>query len=208
MDKGTETQPPDLYKKYFVDNGNERNELFKLIQKEFDVQKALYPGSFAHITPSFYMQEVVYMDMDKRCQKFFSEPQTEAYIQLKKAYKEDAIYRFYEGDFSNPIDEQDNYFDLLISQYSGFISKYCSRYLRQNGILLVNDSHGDATVAFTSGNFDLIGVIDDEVAINSEGLDEYFRFSRKKTIDIEDVLKKMKGPKYKKMASSYVFRKK
>lgn len=208
MDKRTKNQTPDLYKKYFIDNGNERNELFKLIQKEFDIQKALYPGSFVHISPSFYIREVVYMDLDKRCKKFFSEPKTNAYIELKKEYKEKSIHRYYEGDFSNPIDEEDNYFDLLISQYSGFISNYCSHYLRHGGILLVNDSHGDATLAFTSGNFELIGVIDDGVSINRESLDEYFCFSRKRAIDIDVVLKKMKGPKYKKMAYSYLFRKK
>jgi hypothetical protein len=42
---------PKLYKQFFVDNNNERKELFALIQKEFKSKKVLYPGSFTHISP-------------------------------------------------------------------------------------------------------------------------------------------------------------
>ncbi len=37
--------------------------------------------------------------------------------------------------------------DLIISQYAGFVGQETKRYLKEGGILLCNDSHGDATLA-------------------------------------------------------------
>lgn len=196
-----------LYKKFFIDQGIERTTLFKNVRVKYECDKALYPGSFTHVTPSFYFPEVVYLDLDKRCKKYFSENETREFVKDKKEYSEEPIFRFYEESFENDIEEDYEYFDLIISQFSGFISKYCTKYLRRNGILLANDSHGDATLAFTSGEYDLIGVINDEMEIEENNLEEYFTFSRKNEIDLDKVLKTMKGPKYKNMCYSYVFRK-
>ena len=110
--------------------------------------------------------------------------------------------------FENEIDEEEDYFDLIVSQFSGFISKYCTRYLTRNGILLANDSHGDATLAFTSGEYDLIGVVNDKLEIEKTDLEKYFLFSRRKQIDIKKVLETMKEPKYKYIMNSYIFKKK
>jgi hypothetical protein len=199
---------PALYKKYFIDIGIERLSLFKNIKQKFECTKVLYPGSFVHVTPSFYFPEVVYLDLDKRCKRFFSDNDTIKFVSSIKEYKEKPIIRFYEISFENDIVEENEYFDLVISQYSGFISKYCTKYLKRNGILLANDSHGDATLAFTSGNYDLIGIVNENMEIEENDLELYFRYSRKKEIDLVKVLKTMKGPKYKNMCNSYIFRKK
>lgn len=90
---------PDLYKKYFIDTGNERIDLFKLILKEFAINKALYPGCFVHITPSFIFNEVVYVDVDKRCKHFFSNEHTFEYITNNKKYNGIPLVRFYENNF-------------------------------------------------------------------------------------------------------------
>jgi len=198
---------PELYKKYFIDNCNERKDLFELIKKEFQSNKVFYPGCFVHITPSFYFQEVVYLDLDKRCKSFFSSTKTIEYINKNKKYDERPIIRFYESNFENEIDEKNEYFDLLISQYSGFISKYCTRYLKRSGLLIVNDSHGDGTYAYKSGEYDFIAVINEDMSIDFNNLDSYFSFSRKREIDLEKVIKNMKGPKYKNRAFSYIFKK-
>ena len=49
----------------------QRSGLFKKISEDFSVHKALYPGSYIHISPSFYIPEVVYVDTDKKARKIF-----------------------------------------------------------------------------------------------------------------------------------------
>jgi hypothetical protein len=44
--------------------------------------------------------------------------------------------------------------------------------------------------------------------IGDNGLDQYFIFPGSKTLDMDEVARKMKGPKYKKMMNSYIFQKK
>lgn len=106
------------------------------------------------------------------------------------------------------MEEEGESFDLMISQYAGFISRFCTPYLKKKGILLANDSHGDATWAYCSGEYDLIGIVNDRLEIEEDNRDGFFTFARKRDIDIDDLLKKMKGPKYRKMANSYLFQKK
>jgi len=201
------TTIPSIYKKYFLDNGNERVSLFKNLNQKYNFKKVLYPGSFVHITPSFFFPEVVYLDLDKRCKRFFSDNETIDFVNNIKVYEETPIIRFYEQSFETDIEEEHNSFDLVISQFSGFISKYCTKYLKRNGILLANDSHGDATLAFTSGEYDLVGIINDNLEIEENDLEKYFTFNRKREIDINKVLETMKSPKYKNMMSSYIFKK-
>ena len=50
----------DLYHKHFVAKSDERLELFRLLARQFDVDKGIYPGSFVHVTPSFVIPEMVY----------------------------------------------------------------------------------------------------------------------------------------------------
>lgn len=199
---------PALYQKYFIDIGIERLSLFKNIRTRYECDKVLYPGSFIHIAPSFYFPEVVYLDLDKRCKKFFSDDTTIEYINRNKEYNRNPIIRFYEMNFEDSINEENEYFDLIISQFSGFISKYCTKYLKRNEILLANDSHGDATLAFTSGKYDLVGVINENLEIEEINLEKYFSFNRRRQIDIKKVLETMKGPKYKNVMNSYIFKKK
>lgn len=199
---------PALYQKYFIDIGIERLSLFNNVRNKYMSEKVLYPGSFVHIAPSFYFSEVVYLDLDKRCKKFFSDNITLEFIHSRKEYKQNPIVRFYEMSYENDLVEENEYYDLLISQYSGFISKYCTKYLKRNGILLANDSHGDATFAVQSGEYNLVAVVNEKMDIENNDLDQYFTFTRKKEINIDEVLRQMKGPKYKKMANSYILQKK
>ena len=62
-----------LYNKYHADNDNERLDLFQLLAEKYGIEKALYPGCFVHITPSFIYPSVTYVDTDKRASKFFSD---------------------------------------------------------------------------------------------------------------------------------------
>jgi len=131
---------PDIYKKYFVDNGEERLGLFRLLVSNFKIQSGLYPGSFVHITPSLLIPRMVYVDMDKRCESFFNSDKTRAFVENNKEYENPATYTFHKADFSQGLQEKKDSFDVLISLYAGFISKFCGEYLKKGGVLLANNS--------------------------------------------------------------------
>ena len=63
-----------LYEKYYTSNGFERADLFEMLVDKFGSKQALYPGSFVHITPSFAIPSVTYVDSDRRCPGFFADP--------------------------------------------------------------------------------------------------------------------------------------
>ena len=65
-------KPTTTYRKYHIDKADERRGLFEGLVERFGVGRALYPGSFVHVTPSFVIPEVVYVDSDKRAAAFFA----------------------------------------------------------------------------------------------------------------------------------------
>ena len=136
-----------LYEKYYLDNNNENIGQFNILADKFNVKSALYPGSFVHIAPSFVFPEVTYIDTDKRAKAFFGDPRVVEYIRKRKLYSDDFAVNFIPEDYRKSDLNITVRFDVLISQYAGFISKYCTRYLKVGGFLLVNNSHGDAGMA-------------------------------------------------------------
>lgn len=200
----------DIYKKYFVEKDDERLGLFRVLVEKFNINSGLYPGSFVHITPSLVIPHMVYVDMDKRCEPFFNDDKTKAFVDNYKVYDEPAIFRFYKANFSEGLGEKKGSFDILISLYAGFISKYCGEYLKKGGILLANNSHGDAPLAFLDKRFELIGIVKrngNRFRYSEKQLDTYFIPNGKKRIEKEAIEKTMKGPEYTNPAYAYVFRK-
>ncbi|MBD3422020.1 MAG: hypothetical protein GF398_18060 [Chitinivibrionales bacterium] len=201
---------PDIYKEYFVEKGDERLGLFRLLTEKFSIESGLYPGSFVHITPSLVIPFMAYVDMDKRCEPFFNSDKTRAFIEKNKEYEKPATYSFHKADFSEDFKEKRGSFDILISLYAGFISKYCGVYLKKGGILLVNNSHGDAPLAFLDDRFRFIGVVKrggNRFSYSENALDSYFIPKGNRKIDKETIENTMKGPAYTKVAYAYVFRK-
>jgi hypothetical protein len=201
---------PDIYKQYFVDKGDERLGLFRLLVEKFSIESGLYPGSFVHITPTLVIPHMVYVDMDKRCQPFFASEKTRAFVDKNREYEKPPSYSFHEADFSEGFPEKKGSFDLLLSLYSGFISKYCGAYVMKGGILLVNNSHGDAPLAYLDKRFEFIGAVKrygNRFSYSENDLDSYFIPKGKKPFDAETIEKTMKGPAYTKPAYAYVFKK-
>ena len=199
-----------LYNKYYLDNNNENIGQFIILAEEFNVKNALYPGSFVHITPSFVIQRVTYIDTDKRAKVFFSDPTVGDYILKNKLYEGKPSLTFLYGDYRKSDLNIQEHFDVLISQYAGFISKYCTRYLKVNGLLLVNNSHGDASMASIDHRYKLIGVLNrkgQKYTYSDGNIDSYF--IPKKDIDItEEYLESIgRGIGYTKSPTSYLFRK-
>ena len=132
------------------------------------------------------------------------------FVDKNKEYGKPSSYSFHEQDFSEGFPEKKGSFDILISLYAGFISKYCGEYLKNGGILLANNSHGDAPLAYLDERFALIGVVKrngNRFSYSENFLDTYFIPKGKKKIDTEIIEKTMKGPAYTKTAYAYVFTK-
>lgn len=144
----------DLYQKHFVDKSDERLGLFVLMADHFAVRGALYPGSFTHLTPSFVFPITCFVDMDRRAARLFEDPSVLDFVKRRKIYDEEPSVRFHYADYSQGLNEYDGIFDLLISQYAGFVSQGCKRYLRINGYLLANNSHGDASMASIDSDYE------------------------------------------------------
>jgi len=199
---------PNLYNEYYIKKNDERSELFKILTDTFNIKNGLYPGSFVHITPSFFISQMAYVDTDKRCNNFFSDRLTLDYIIRKKTYNESPEIRFHPTDSTNSINEKAESFDLLISLYSGFISKYCKKYLKKSGVLIVNNSHGDASLAYLDKSFKIIGVTKrhgDHFKISDKELNSYFKTKTGNPIDMEKIEKTMRGPGFTKIAYAYIF---
>ena len=201
--------PLNLYQEHFVENDFERLDLFLRLGEKYEINSVMYPGSFVHVTPSFVFPSTTYVEMDKRAKDFFEYPGLKDFIASHRNYCEDVEVQFFAQDYRVEIRGQDEKYDLLVSQYAGFVSKHCKRYLKIGGVLLANNSHGDAGLASINGNFELIAVViknGGKHRLSEKNLNEYF--VPKKAIDItSDYLENIqKGIGYIKKASSYIFR--
>ncbi|KXK09920.1 MAG: hypothetical protein QY330_00230 [Candidatus Dojkabacteria bacterium] len=199
----------ELYEKYFVKNNFERLGLFKLLRDEFDIRSALYLGSFLHITPAFVFPKTVFVDSDRRVQKFYADPEIRKMVKSKKQYKSEADFIGIQQNYekTNLLDEDS--FDLLISQYAGFVSQAGKRYLKNNGILIVNNSHGDASMAFLDQDYQLVGVINHSNGnwrYSSKNLGDYFVPKKPPHPSVEQIKSVMRGVVYTKSAGIYVFK--
>jgi hypothetical protein len=200
----------DLYQRYFQERQFERLDLFEIMADRFNVQRALYPGSFVHITPSFIFPDVVYVDNDKQAKRFFGSPEVLKFVAGRKVYPQEAKVTFYFADFRDSLDEPSETFDLLISQYAGFVGQHCKPYLKTGGFLVANDSHGDAGFAAIDDDYQLKAVFsvrNGKHRISETNLDEYFIPKSQIQITKEYLEGLQKGIGYKKTAGGYLFRK-
>jgi len=200
---------PALYQRFFVDKKDERRNLFRTITELYNPQKGIYPGSFVHITPSFYLKEMTYIDSDRRMAKFFQDENVHSYIRHNKVYSENPIVRAFQSDFSSDLDIEKDFFDIMFSFYAGFISQTCKKYLKNKGLLLCNNSHGDGSIAYTDDEYELAAVIlrdGENFSITTENLEEYFIKKDGSSIDKWSVLNRMKGEKYIREGYAYLFR--
>ena len=199
-----------LYEKYFQSRQFERLSLFQIIADRFNIQRALYAGSFVHITPSFVFPDVVYVDNDKQAKQFFGNPKIFRFIAKRKIYPQEAKVSFHFADYRNSFDERIGSFDLLISQYAGFVGQHCKTYLKTGGLLLANNSHGDAGMAAIDDDYQLLAVFSakyEKYKICENNLDEYFVPKSQGELTKEYLEKLQKGIGYKKTASVYLFQK-
>ena len=193
------------YQEYRDKIGN-RLELYRVVSRKFEISSALYPGCHIDFSPTLVIPKVIYVDNFKGTINFFKHlDQIKTYIDEHKEFKEDFELLFFGQDYTQEIVVEP--VDLIISQYAGFVGQATKKYLKVGGILLCNDSHGDATLAKFDEDFRLIGTIDKNYVINHSNLDDYFVKSKGKLVDLMVVKTKMKGPSYSKSTENYLFQK-
>ncbi len=198
------------YKKYYIDRDYEQVDLWRLLRNQFQISKVIYPGSYIQISPSFVFSDVVYIDSDKNAIRFF---QGDTFIELvnqRKEYPQDPGIVFHGMDYENLMDEYYLKFDLLISQYAGFISDICKPYLRTGGYLLVNNSHGDAGMASIDNGYKLIAAVHKtrgKYRLSITSLEDYFIPKKDITVTKDLLLQRQKGIGYTRTAALYLFQK-
>lgn len=200
---------PQLYKEYFIDKSDERKMLFKELANRYNPERGFYPGSFVHITPSFYIRDMTYVDSDRRISKFFNDVKIIEYIREQKEYKGEPEMTGLQADYSSELPIKHQSFDIMFSFYAGFISKDCKKYLKNGAVLVCNNSHGDSSLAYTDPDYELIGVVTrrgSRFKIITNDLGAYFQKKDGSPIDTEKVMKRMVGENFTKKAFAYIFR--
>ena len=200
----------ELYKSY-IDNNWDRLDLFRKVSEKYTINTALYPGSYIHITPSFIIPKVTYVDNDRKAKKFFELEEVYQYIRETKMYDTESCVQYYPVDYTTQFEPTDGSYDLLISLYAGFISQACKSYLKEGGLLLVNNSHGDAGMANLDDDYQLVAVANqrnDKWSISTKGLADYFILKKPIHIDKSYLQLHGRGLGYKKTANVYIFEKK
>lgn len=202
---------PELYKKYHVDKEYTSIGLFRELNKKFNIDKVFYPGSHVHIAPSLIFSNVTYADSFRNTYTFFENKETIEFIKKNKEYSEEPNIRFYQQDYNKSFKELDKEFDLVISQYAGFVGQAAKPYLKKKGLLVCNNSHGDASMASLDQDYELIAVYrrqtDDKHSISDKNLEAYLNPKNGIEPTKEQLMKSMKGIAYTKSPSGYIFEK-
>jgi hypothetical protein len=203
--------PKDPIKEYlkYIYKLGDRFGVYQMIAQTYQINRALYPGSHIDIAPSLYIPQVTYIDNNKTAPKFFKQMDTiYEYLNQNKKYKQPCQLAFLDQDYSLPLNVEA--YDLIISLYAGFVGQATKAYLKDDGILLCNDSHGDATLAYFDPDYQLIGIAKyakKQWSIKNRTLEKYFKLSNNRTPDLDKVLSTMKGPKYLAKEEYYLFKK-
>jgi hypothetical protein len=200
----------EAYKKYYVNRDYEQVDLWRLLRNRFGISQVIYPGSYIQISPSFIFPCVIYIDSDKNAIRFFQSSKLIEMVNQRKEYSEDPEIVFHGVDYRNLVEAYQSKFDLLISQYAGFISEVCKPYLKTGGYLLVNNSHGDAGMASIDRDYKLISAVHKtkgKYSLSNSSLAEYFIPKKDITVTKELLLERSKGVGYTKTAPLYLFQK-
>lgn len=153
---------------------------------------------------------MVYIDSDKQAVRFFQSESPAELVETRKEYPDDPEIIFHGIDYHNLMDEYKSRFDLLISQYAGFISGVCKPYLKHGGYLLVNNSHGDAGMASIDRDYQLIATVHrrrGKYRLSTTSLEDYFIPKKDIKVTRALLLERKKGVGYTRTAALYLFQK-
>lgn len=189
----------------------DRYRLFESIADTVDAETVLYPGSFVDVAASFVFDSVTYVDSDTRAKRFFADTSGIAELLATHADEDDERdpeITFIKADYTKPLDLAEGSFDLLVSLYGGFVSEHCTQYLKVGGFLLVNGSHGDASMASIDERYQLEGVVVSRAGdyrVTRHDLNSYFVSKKRQEVTAELVHSLGRGVGYTKSPFAYLF---
>jgi len=195
---------------------DDRVRLFRAVAELIRPMTVLYPGSYVDIGPSVAFDDVVYVDTDKRAERFFDQTEAveELIIQKRTALPGSTAnpftVRFHAADYRKPLPVQDGSVQFLVSLYAGFVSEYCTRYLADGGWLLANNSHGDASMATLNPDYSLFAVINsrsESYRPSTRNLETYLIPKRGQPPTVDDLHRTNRGIAYTKAPFAYLFQK-
>lgn len=188
----------------------DRLRLFSAVADAVPAEHVLYPGSFVDVAASFVFGSVTYVDSDRRAARFFAD--STGVMEIVGAHRRQGdvpVVEFVAGDYQSVLDIDDESVDLLVSLYAGFVSEYCTRYLRVGGHLLVNPSHGDAALASIDPRYRLAGVVKtlpaNRYRVDTDALDTYLVPKRSVELTSEMLHQLGRGIGYTRSAFAYLF---
>ena len=148
------------YQKQYAELRFERGDLFKLISEKYHPTGVLYPGCSIHITPAFYFPHVVFVDKDRATLEFFSNHEVVLdFVMRNRQYRRKPYIHFIPQDFTKPLPVPENQFDLVLSLFTGDVSRACKQYLKTGGLLLTNNHQNDAVEAAQKTELTLIASV-------------------------------------------------
>lgn len=188
----------------------DRHRLFDSIADTVDAETVLYPGSFCDVAASFVFDSVTYVDSDTRAKKFFGDTAGIAELVATTTGDEEREpeISFIKADYTKPLDLEHGSFDLLVSLYGGLVSDHCTEYLKIGGFLLVNGSHGDASMASIDERYQLVGVVISRAGdyrVTRHDLNSYFVSKKRQEITPELVRELGRSVGYTKSPFAYLF---
>lgn len=173
-----------LYRRHYQEKDGGNSDLLSVFRKTraaFDCRRALYPGSYLHITPSLVFPSVCYVDSLKDIDHALADSALLEHIDRNKYYPEESNIWCHPEDYHHLSAEPMESFDLLISLNAGFISQACKGFLMQGKLLLANDGHYDASRAYVDPDYRLIGAFEGtelELITSEAALSAFFRTTK------------------------------
>ena len=150
--------------------------VFRAVRRLIGAPRAVYPGSYVHLTPSLVFPRVCYVDSVKGFGAAMQSDDLIAWLDAHKEYAEPAGVAAIETDYDRIPPTLFAEFGLMISLNAGAISQACKRLLIPGAHLLANDGHYDAARAQVDGDYTLVAVLgaDGAIETSEEDLREYF----------------------------------
>lgn len=193
----------------YRDSIGDRSDLFGALYKTWQPTRALYPGSYLDLSPSTAIPSVTYVDTDSRAARYFSDQAlVAAELQGRTLPGAGMDITFLHADYSQPLPFPPASFDLLISLYAGPVWEHCRQYLRPQGWLLANTSHGDASLAALDPSLRLAAAVHQRAGryrLDTEDLDGYLIPKRPSAADPDTIRRAGRGIAYTRTAFAYIF---
>jgi len=185
---------------------SDRLRLFGAVGDFIGDTSVLYPGSFVDVAASFAFNDVTYVDSDRQAARFFAdEAGVDEIIDHRRLRP---TWRFINADYRTELDVADRSVGILVSIYAGFVSEHCTRYLRPEGWLLVNPSHGDVAMASINPEYSLAAVVSarsGKYTITERHLDSYLIPKRSTTITPDLLHESGRGIAYTRSPFAFLF---